>query len=59
METAFYILMVYYTGFILSLGIAMHFIKKYKTKDNPWAAAVFSWIFVTMAIVALLKKKRV
>lgn len=52
METAFYILMIYYTGFILALGIAMRNIKKFKTKDSPWFAALLSWVFILFILIA-------
>lgn len=54
MEAAFYILMVYYTGFILALGIAMHNIKKYKTEDNPIHAALLSWVILLFIFVVHL-----
>lgn len=54
MEAAFYILMVYYTGFILAMGIAMHNIKKFKTKDNPFRAALLSWVIVLFVFVTHL-----
>ena len=54
MEAAFYILMVYYTGFILALGIAMHNIKKHKTKANPLHAALLSRVIILFILVVYL-----
>lgn len=63
METALYILLAYYSGMAVAYAIAYQNIKKFKTKDNPWSAAVFSWLMVVLVIVVyvvkLLRKEEV
>ena len=56
METALYILLGYYSGMAVAYWIAYRNIKRFKTKDNPWSAAVFSWIMVFAVIVVSIYK---
>lgn len=50
METALYILLCYYSGMAVAYAIAYQNIKRFKTNDNPWSAAVFSWITVLFVV---------
>lgn len=55
-EIALYILLAYYVGMAVAYAIAYRNIKKFKTKDNPWAAAIFSWITVLLVVVVWVVK---
>lgn len=50
------ILMIYYLGAVAAYVIAFKNIKKYKTKDNPFYAAIFSWILIFMVVVVYVVK---
>ena len=56
MEIALYILLAYYSGMAVAYAIAYRNIKKFKTKDNPWSAAIFSWIMVFAVVVVSIYK---
>lgn len=56
METALYILLCYYSGMAVAYAIAYQNIKRFRTNDNPWSAAVFSWMMVGLVIVVYLVK---
>ena len=47
---------IYYAGFAVAFAIAYHNIKKFNTNDQPWIAAVFSWILVFAVIVVSIYK---
>lgn len=47
---------IYYSGFAVAFAIAYHNIKKFKTNDPAWVAAVFSWILVLVVIVVSIYK---
>lgn len=55
-EMALYVLLAYYIGMAVAYAIAYRNIKKFKTKDNPWSAAVFSWITVGLVVVVWVVK---
>lgn len=55
-ETALYILLGYYSGMAVAYAIAYQNIKRFRTNDNPWSAAIFSWIMVVLVVVVLVVK---
>lgn len=50
------IIIFYYIGFAIAYLIASHQIKRFKTNDNPWVAALLSWITIIMFIGIIIYK---